>query len=304
MDITILKELKDICLPEDIRFDVPLKDYTTMRVGGPAACIIEARDEAQIINIIHFATKSSTPLLLIGNGSNMIVSDHGFDGIVLHINKQMSTIRCEGEKIIAQAGAMLPLISRMAAENSLTGLEFAAGIPGTVGGSVVMNAGAYGGEMKHVVESVRVYMDGEVKTLSADEMDFGYRHSTLLNRSCVVLSVTFCLKHGSKEEILSVMADFNARRREKQPLQYPSSGSFFKRPEGHFAGALIQNANLKGYAVGGARVSELHAGFVINTDKATANDVYRLMLHVQKTVYERFAVHLEPEVRLIGRFDV
>jgi len=192
----------------------------------------------------------------------------------------------------------------MAAENSLTGLEFAAGIPGTVGGSVVMNAGAYGGEMKHVVESVRVYMDGEVKTLSADEMDFGYRHSTLLNRSCVVLSVTFCLKHGSKEEILSVMADFNARRREKQPLQYPSSGSFFKRPEGHFAGALIQNANLKGYAVGGARVSELHAGFVINTDKATANDVYRLMLHVQKTVYERFAVHLEPEVRLIGRFDV
>ena len=233
----------------------------------------------------------------------MVISDEGFEGVVLYIGKHLSAIRCEGEQITAEAGALLPAVSRLSLQHALTGLEFAAGIPGSVGGAVVMNAGAYGGEMKQVLCSVSVLADGEVKELSVDELKLGYRHSILMEKNWIVLSATFQLSPGDQNEILALMNDYNARRREKQPLQYPSCGSFFKRPEGHYAGALIQNANLKGFSVGGAQVSELHAGFVINTGDATATDIYRLMLHVQKTVYETFGVHLVPVVRLIGRFE-
>jgi len=292
-------------IPADcISFNAPLKDLTTMRVGGCAACLIEADCEDTIHRCLSIAAEYSLPLLVIGNGSNMIISDHGFPGVVLHISKKMAVIRCDGEYITAQAGAMLPAVSRLAAENSLTGLEFASGIPGSVGGAVVMNAGAYGGEMKNVLHSVTVYADGNVQTLSVDALNLSYRHSIFMEHpDWIVLSATFKLTHGDREQILAQMGDLNARRREKQPLQYPSSGSFFKRPEGHFAGALIEQSNLKGYTVGGAQVSQLHAGFIINIGNATADDIYQLMKHVQKTVYETFSVELYPEVRLIGEFE-
>ncbi len=292
-------------LPVDCcTFNAPLKQFTTMRVGGNAACLIEAANAEIISTVVTTAAEHSVPLLVIGNGSNMIISDEGFSGVVLHIAKEMAQISCDGDRITAQAGALLPAVSRLAAENSLTGLEFAAGIPGSVGGAVVMNAGAYGGEMNQVLESVQVYADGEIKTLPVDALELSYRHSVLMDHpDWIVLSATFCLKKGDQQQIHAIMADLNARRREKQPLQYPSSGSFFKRPEGHFAGALIENAKLKGFSVGGAQVSELHAGFVINTGNATANDIYQLMLHVQKTVKDAFGVELHPEVRLIGRFE-
>lgn len=285
-------------------FNAPLKQLTTMRVGGNAACLVEASNVEIISKVVAEASAKSIPLLVIGNGSNMIISDEGFPGVVLHIAKEFAQFSCEGEYITAQAGALLPVIARAAADNSLTGLEFAAGIPGSVGGAVVMNAGAYGGEMKHILSSVQVYADGEVKTLPVEALELGYRHSILMEHpDWIVLSATFKLQKGDRAQILSTMADLNARRREKQPLQYPSSGSFFKRPEGHFAGALIEQSHLKGFSIGGAQISELHAGFVINKGNATADDIYRLMLHVQKTVKDTFHVELHPEVRLIGRFE-
>ena len=292
-------------LPKDcVLFDVPLKNMTTMRVGGNAACLIEASSEAVVQRTLDFVRTHAIPLLIIGNGSNMIISDHGFPGVVLHISKNFADIRCDGELITAQAGAMLPALSRLAADNSLTGLEFASGIPGSVGGAVVMNAGAYGGEMKQVLQAVTVLADNEIITLPVDALNLSYRHSIFMDHpEWIVLSATFRLASGDKVQILAQMNDLNARRREKQPLQYPSSGSFFKRPEGHFAGALIENAHLKGFSIGGAQVSSLHAGFVINTGNATANDIYQLMKHVQKTVYDAFQVELHPEVRLIGEFE-
>ena len=287
-----------------ISFDAPLKGLTTMRVGGNAACLVEANDESTIKSVMAFSAEANIPLLVIGNGSNMIISDHGFPGVVLHISKNMANVFCNGERIIAQAGALLPAVSRLAADNGLAGLEFASGIPGSVGGAVVMNAGAYGGEIKQVLESVTVFADNEIKTLTVEELKLSYRHSIFMDHpDWIILSAVFKLSHGDRGQIVATMADLNARRREKQPLQYPSSGSFFKRPEGYFAGALVDQAGLKGFSVGGAQVSELHAGFVINTGDATANDIYRLMLHVQKAIDDQFHVHLEPEVKLIGQFD-
>jgi len=232
-----------------------------------------------------------------------VISDDGFDGVVLYIGKHMSDVCFNGDMIVAEAGALLPVVSKLAAQHSLTGLEFAAGIPGSVGGAVVMNAGAYGGEMKQVLLSVSVYSDGEIKEIAADALNLSYRHSIFMENNWIILSAKLKLAQGNQDEIFALMSDYNGRRREKQPLQYPSSGSFFKRPVGYYAGALIQDAHLKGFSVGGAQVSELHAGFVINTGDATANDIYRLMVHVQNTVHEAFGVHLEPEVHLIGRFD-
>lgn len=293
-------------LPEKtVLFDAPLKNLTTMKVGGNATCLVEATDESVIRTVINFTKQENIPLLVIGNGSNMVISDLGFPGVVLHISKGMAHIHCDGTRIIAQAGALLPAVSRLAADNSLTGLEFASGIPGSVGGAVVMNAGAYGGEMSHVLESVTILADAEVKTIPVDELALSYRHSIFMDHpDWIILSASFKLQKGDQAQIIAQMNDLNARRREKQPLQYPSSGSFFKRPEGHFAGALIEQSGLKGFSIGGAQVSALHAGFVINTGNATASDVYQLMLHVQKTVMERFHVSLLPEVRLIGQFEV
>lgn len=292
-------------IPEScISFNAPLKDLTTMRVGGNAACLIEANSEDTVRTALSLSKEHALPFLVIGNGSNMIISDQGFPGVVLHISKKMAAITCTDYCITAQAGAMLPAVSRLAADNSLTGLEFAAGIPGSVGGAVVMNAGAYGGEMKQVLQSVTIYADGAIQTLPVDALELSYRHSIFMDHpDWIVLSTTFKLTKGDHEQIIAQMSNLNARRREKQPLQYPSSGSFFKRPEGHFAGALIEQANLKGFTIGGAQVSQLHAGFVINIGNATADDIYQLMKHVQKTVFDIFSVELHPEVRLIGQFE-
>ena len=284
--------------------DAPLKEYTTMRVGGPADLLAEPENEAQLVAALRLARQKDIPVCLIGNGSNLLFSDAGFRGLALHVGKAMGEISCHDHCIHAGAGALLSVLARSAAEHAWTGLEFAAGIPGSVGGAVCMNAGAYGGEISQVLTSAQVYMDGEVRTLSNQELDFGYRHSAVMAHSGVVLSADFALHEGDEAQIAAVMADLARRRREKQPLQYPSCGSFFKRPEGHYAGALIEQAGLKGYAIGGAQVSELHAGFLINRGGATAADVYALMRHVQKMVLDRFGVMLEPEVKLIGQFEV
>lgn len=303
MSVSVFEQMCAFLPAHCIRADVSLCDYATMRVGGPADIFVEPETEAQVLAVIEFAQAHSIPLLLLGNGSNLLISDEGYRGIVLHIGKQMSAITCEGSVITAQAGALLSAVARFAADRSLTGFEFAAGIPGSIGGGACMNAGAYGGEMKDVVLSARVLDRGKIRTIPVCELDFAYRHSAIMANNWLVLSVTLQLHPGNQEEILATMADLAARRRAKQPVQYPSCGSFFKRPTGYFAGALIEGANLKGYAIGGAQVSQLHAGFVINIGGATATDIYRLMKHVQKTVLDQSGVQLEPEVCLVGRFE-
>lgn len=280
-----------------------LSNYTSMRTGGPADYLIEAASEDEICAVFEQAQKENIPVYIMGNGSNLIFSDEGFRGVVLHIGKAFSSIKIDSCSMDCQAGAMLAAVSREAAEHALSGMEFAAGIPGSVGGAVCMNAGAYGGEISQVLEHARVLVNGNVERWTLDQLQFGYRHSAIMDQTCTVLSAQFILTPGNREDIRSYMRDLNDRRRQKQPLQYPSCGSFFKRPAGHYAGALIEQAGLKGFAIGDAQVSELHAGFVINRGHATSQDIYRLMRHVQHTVFEQSGVLLEPEVKLIGRFE-
>ena len=303
--MTDLFHLFEKALPSScLKAQALLSEYTTMRVGGPADLLVEPETEEQLVAALRLAEQEHIPVCLIGNGSNLLVSDAGFRGLALHVGRALGTIHCEGNHIHAGAGALLSAVARTAADHQLTGMEFAAGIPGSVGGAVCMNAGAYGGEIKQVLTAARVYQDGEIRTLSNAQLDFGYRHSAVMEKGGVVLSADFVLQPGDPAQIANTMADLARRRREKQPLQYPSCGSFFKRPEGYFAGALIEQSGLKGFTVSGAQVSELHAGFLINRGGATAADVYAVMRHVQKTVQERFGVSLEPEVKLIGRFEV
>ena len=294
---------RDLLPSEAIQENVPMRLFTTMRVGGPADVMLSPATEASLSAVLDRIRQENIPWLIVGNGSNLLVSDDGFRGVVLHIGKNYGNVTCEGSRIFAQSGAMLSAVARLAEENSLTGLEFASGIPGSVGGGVYMNAGAYGGEIGQVLSKARVWNHGEIQEWEVERFAFGYRHSALMETGGVVLSAEFQLKPGNRSEISALMSDLNQRRREKQPLQYPSCGSFFKRPAGHYAGALIQEAGLKGYTVGDAQVSELHAGFVINRGHATARQIYDLMRNVQKTVLERSGVALEPEVRLIGRFE-
>ena len=279
----------------------PMREHTTFRVGGPARLFVSAHSEEEIIDTLQEVKKRNVPLYLTGNGSNLLIADGGLEGVVLHIGSGMSQIHCEGERIQAQAGASLSRVAQLALEQELTGLEPLSGIPGSVGGAAVMNAGAYGGEMSQVVEKVEVITpQGEKAVLTLKEMEYGYRKSAALSRKMIVTNVHFLLKKGDKEEIAAKMRTLAAQRREKQPLSLPSAGSFFKRPQGYFAGALIEQAGLKGFRVGGAAVSELHAGFVVNLGSATATDIYDLMHRVQKTVMEKSGVALEPEVRLWG----
>ena len=291
-------------VPEErIRRMAPLREYTTMRVGGPADYMVFPASEQEIADVLIRARETGLPVFVMGNGSNLLFSDDGFRGVILRIGKEFSAVSCEGQYIEAQAGALLTGVSRVAAEHDLTGIEFASGIPGSVGGTVCMNAGAYGGEISQVIESARIYADGRIETWPKEALHLSYRHSAMMERDCVVLSARFQLNSGNQAEILTLMNDLNGRRRAKQPLQYPSCGSFFKRPEGHFAGALIEQAGLKGFSVGDAQVSELHAGFIINRGHATASDIYALMQTVQKRVFDHSGVLLEPEVKLIGRFE-
>lgn len=288
---------------ENILFDEPMCRHTTFRVGGEAKCFVRISDRDQLRQIIPYLQLVEIPFFILGNGSNLLVGDKGYQGVVLQIGNQMNQITVEGERMIVQAGALLSQIAKAALEKELTGFEFASGIPGTIGGGVVMNAGAYGGEMKQVVERVTV-MDrqGEVLELLGDEMEFGYRTSIIKNRPFIVLEVCLKFSRGHSSDIRAKMEELTRKRKEKQPLEFASAGSTFKRPEGYFAGKLIMDAGLRGYSIGGACISEKHCGFVVNTGKATAADVAEVIWEVQDRVKERFGVTLEPEVIFLGDF--
>lgn len=294
---------QDILPREAMEENAPLSRYTTMRVGGPADVMLSPSTENEISAALEILRREGLPFLIIGNGSNLLFSDEGFRGVILRLGKNFSRVTCQDAFVCAQSGALLSAAAKAAADHALRGLEFASGIPGSVGGGVYMNAGAYGGEIAQALESAQVLIDGEIETWRCERFDFSYRHSALMAEGGVVLSARFRLSAGDPAEIQALMNDLNSRRRQKQPLQYPSCGSFFKRPAGHYAGALIEAAGLKGYAVGDAQVSEIHAGFIINRGHATAQQIYSLMRHVQRTVLADSGVALEPEVRLIGRFE-
>lgn len=281
----------------------PMAGHTTFRIGGPADYFIEAGNEEEIRGVIGICREEHLPWFVIGRGSNLLVGDKGFRGVILSVYREFQGIEIEGETVTVRAGTLLTTLTGKLLEASLTGMEFASGIPGTVGGAVMMNAGAYGGEMKDVVREVTVLTpEGEILRLDAAEMKFGYRTSAAKEKGYIVLSAVLALKKGAQDQIRGRMQELKAKRIEKQPLEYPSAGSTFKRPEGYFAGKLIMDAGLAGACVGGAQVSEKHCGFVINAKDATAADVRELMNRVQKTVEEKFGVRLEPEVRFLGEF--
>lgn len=284
--------------------DEPMKNHTTFRVGGPARYFVSPKDSRELAAVLDACRKDGSPWFILGNGSNLLVSDRGFSGTVLDMGKGFTSIRVEGERIFAGAGLLLSQIARKALEAGLSGLEFAAGIPGSLGGAVVMNAGAYGSEMKDVLESVLVLTpEGKEQEISAGELELGYRTSAVLKRGYVVLGASFFLKPAPREQIRARMDELAAARREKQPLEYPSAGSTFKRPEGYFAGKLIQDAGLKGYRQGDAQVSEKHSGFVINRGQASAADVMGVCRHVSDTVYAQTGVRLEMELKTLGDFS-
>lgn len=292
-----MESLQKYVSGENIRLQELMAGHTTFRIGGPADCFLQIENTEQIKKVQRYLKLLEIPYFVMGNGSNLLVDDSGYRGIVLQIGQKMSGITVEGSCIIAEAGALLSQVAHVAMEHSLTGLEFASGIPGTVGGGVMMNAGAYGGDMSQVVTQVCVISDeGETLKLANETMEFGYRTSTIRHNSFLVTEVTFELQKGDKDVIKAKMEELAVRRREKQPLEYPSAGSTFKRPEGYFAGKLIMDAGLSGFQIGGARVSDKHAGFIINTGNATARDVKRVIAVVQERVKEKFRVDLEPEI--------
>ena len=299
----IIKRLEQTVESDRFLREEPMKKHITFRVGGPAACFLTPSTKEQIREILHICQEEKTPYFILGNGSNLLVSDQGFDGVVLQVYKNMNQVTVEGAHLRVQAGALLSATARKALEAGLTGMEFAAGIPGTMGGAAVMNAGAYGGEMKDILESVTVLTpEGEQKELNNEELQLGYRTSVVKEKGYIVLEAVLSLKKGDPEAIKSRMDELKEQRVTKQPLEYPSAGSTFKRPEGYFAGKLIQDAGLRGYQVGGAQVSEKHCGFVINKENATAKDVVDLIHDVQRIVYEKFQVQLETEVKFLGEF--
>ena len=302
MKESFLTQLEHITDSTCIHLQEPMSRHTTFRVGGPADVLVTP-DRDSIAAIIKLCRSENVPYTLIGNGSNLLVSDKGVRGVVIEMGEHAGEIRVTQNEITAQAGALLSKIANTAAKEGLTGMEFAAGIPGSLGGAVVMNAGAYGGEMKDIlVSAVVLDENGEEKTLSADELELRYRHSCISEKHYIVLEATIRLQSGDEQEIRLKMKELSEQRQEKQPLQYPSAGSTFKRPEGYFAGKLIMDAGLRGYTVGGAQVSEKHCGFVINKGDATAEDICKLMKDVSEKVQEQFGVVLEPEVKQIGEF--
>lgn len=293
----MLETFKRFVPKGDIHLQESLAAHTTFRVGGAADCLIELETQEQLLQVYNYLRMVGIPFFVLGNGSNTLVNDAGYHGVVLQIGKKMSTIRVEGNRITAQAGALLSQTARAAWEHGLTGMEFASGIPGTVGGGVVMNAGAYGGEMSQIVTGVTVVSsEGEVMNLSNASMEFGYRHSAIRHQPFIVTEVVFELEKGEPAQILARMDELAARRKEKQPLEYPSAGSTFKRPEGYYAGELIMKAGMRGFQIGGARVSDKHCGFVVNMGNATAADILDVIGEVQERVKERFGVELEPEI--------
>lgn len=302
MNQKFLEQLAEILPEKNIYINEPMNKHTTFRIGGSADVLVTP-GVSETAEVLRLCKNHDIPVTIIGNGSNLLVGDQGIRGVVIEFGRPAEEIIIQGEQMHVTAGTMLSKAANEAAANGLSGLEFAAGIPGTVGGAVVMNAGAYGGEMKDVIRTVTVLTkEGEKRTLTLEELDLGYRHSCILENNYIVLSAELSLQKADTEQIRAVMADLRERRVTKQPLEYPSAGSTFKRPEGYFAGKLIQDAGLRGYQVGGAQVSEKHCGFVINKGDATARDVRQLISDVQKKVYEEFHVQIEPEVKMIGEF--
>lgn len=298
----IYDALTDIAGDARVLRDEPMSRHTTFRTGGPAEYLVSP-DMERLPDVISFCRTQGIPLTIIGNGSNLLVGDRGILGVVVEIGRAMGEITLEGGRITAQAGALLSAVSAKAAANGLTGMEFASGIPGSVGGAVIMNAGAYGGEIRDSLLAATVLKrEGEIRRIPARELDLSYRHSNLQENEGIVLEAEFLLEPGNPAQIEQTLLDLKQQRTSKQPLEYPSAGSTFKRPEGHFAGKLIQDAGLRGYQIGGAQVSEKHCGFVVNRGGATSADVLALIRHIQQEVQEQFGVMLEPEVRMIGLF--
>ena len=302
MNQSMIRELLTAQLPADtVKINEEMKKHTTFRIGGPASVFVEVADEENLITAARICRQEKVPFFILGNGSNLLVSDGGYDGVVLHIGSGMRNIQVDDTQITAQAGAMLSQVAHAALEHSLTGMEFAAGIPGSLGGACMMNAGAYGGEMSQILTSIRTLSpEGEIAELPVEQLDLGYRHSMMMEKSYIVLSATMHLEKGDPTAIRARMDELKEQRTSKQPLDMPSAGSTFKRPEGAFAGKLIMDAGLRGYRVGDAMVSEKHCGFVVNAGHATAKDVCRLIKDVHDIVDEKFDKKLEPEIRFLG----
>ncbi|GAA0086959.1 UDP-N-acetylmuramate dehydrogenase [Clostridium sp. MB05] len=297
----VFKELfEEFYKSENVIIDAEMKNYVHFRVGGPADILLIPESKDQVIKTIENCREKNIPFYVVGNGSNLLVKDGGLKGVVIKLN-EVKNIKIVGDIVEAECGAMLKDVSNTALKSSLTGFEFACGIPGTVGGAVFMNAGAYNGEIAHVIESAEVIDDkGNIITLSKDDLELGYRSSIVMKKNYIVLSARFKLQNGDEDQIKNAVNDLTNKRESKQPLEYPSAGSTFKRPEGYFAGKLIQDAGLKGYSIGGAAVSEKHSGFVINKNGATAKDILDLISYIQDEVKRQFNVELHPEVRIIG----
>lgn len=301
MNKEILNKIINMTSEERVYTDEPMSRHTTFRVGGPCDIFVSISSVKEAEDIIRLLCVENIPYFVIGNGSNLLVKDEGFRGVIIEIGKNFSNISIEGSKVTADAGALLVKAANSAYNEGLTGLEFASGIPGTLGGGVFMNAGAYGGELKDVISSVTLLntKTGETVVKKCEEMKFSYRHSIAKEEPYIVLSAVLNLQKGNKDDIKARMDELKEQRTSKQPLEYPSAGSTFKRPEGYFAGKLIQDAGLKGFSIGGAQVSEKHSGFVINKGNATATDVLNLIKEVQKRVFESSGVMLETEVCIL-----
>lgn len=303
MNSEIRKMFCDLLGEDRVFTEEAMSQHTTFKIGGPADYFLMPDKGEDVGRVIKICKEKEIPYFILGNGSNLLVGDGGYRGAVIQIYRNMSSVTVEGNEITAQAGALLSAVAAAAKNASLTGFEFAGGIPGTIGGAVVMNAGAYGGEMKDVLTEVTVMnAEGDIFTLPTEELELGYRTSIIKTAGYIVLEAKIRLKEGDLEVIRETMKDLTIRRTTKQPLEYPSAGSTFKRPEGYFAGKLIMDSGLAGYQVGGAQVSEKHCGFVINAGGATARDVRTLMDNVRDIVYKKYGVALEPEVKFLGEF--
>ena len=286
---------------DSVLIDEPMSKHTSFKIGGPADILLLPKNGEEIQKIIQICNRLETPFFTMGNGSNLLISDKGMRNVVIKIAENFNRIEIKDRTITAEAGILLSTLSKKALQESLGGLEFASGIPGTLGGAITMNAGAYGGEMKDVVKSCRaIDLQGNIVDLTIEELEMGYRTSLIQKKKLIVLEVTMELAQMDFNIIKATMDELTVQRTTKQPLHLPSAGSVFKRPEGYFAGKLIQDSGLKGYRIGGAQVSELHSGFIVNIGNATSQDVLDLIKHIQKEVQERFGVLLETEVRLVG----
>lgn len=287
----------------NIKYNELMNQHTSFKVGGPADVFIEPSNLEELKKALGFVKKHHIPYYVIGNGTNLLIGDKGIRGAIIKVGESFGEIEIIGEEVIAECGVLLSTLSKVVARSTLTGLEFASGIPGYLGGAIAMNAGAYGGEMKDIVEWVEVLDENlELQRYTNAEMEFIYRKSIVEPKNLIVIRCKMKLKKGNQEEINSIMSDLNLKRKTKQPLHLPSAGSTFKRPPGYYAGKLIEDAGLRGFSLGGAQVSELHCGFVVNKGNATARDVYDLIKHVQQTVFNQFGVTVETEVKMLGEF--